>query len=130
MSVNGQNHRTRFRDESISYTLTAVTAPTRTPLIAAVSSKYTIYVQRIEVHVITTAVQTITFEASGGQDIAVLPASATAGDNHTLIEDPEGVPLPAGENLNVAGAAGVACTITVTAYQRVTPGAVLLPSQL
>lgn len=130
MSVKGYYHRTRFRDESISYTLTAGTDPDRTPLIAAVSAKYTIYVQKIEVHVLTAAAQAITFEASGGQDIAILPASATAGENHTLIDDEEGVPLPAGENLNVSGAAGVAATITVTAYQRVTPGAVLLPSQL
>lgn len=130
MSVNRNQHRTRFRDESISYYLAAATDPDRAPLIAAVSSKYTIYVQKIVVQVLTAAAQVITFEASGGQDVAKLPASAAVGAAIVLIDDPEGVPLPAGENLNVAGTAGVEASITVIAYQRVTPGAVLLPSQL
>ena len=49
MSVNDRNHRTRFRDESISYTLTAATDPDRAPLITVVGAKYTIYIQKLKI---------------------------------------------------------------------------------
>jgi len=118
-------YRRMFRDETITYALTAATDPDRAPLITCLNSKHTIYVQRIAVHVTTSAAQAITFRAQTTTTVipAVLPASAAAGDQHVLIDLEEGYALPAGEHLEVSGTAGVAGLIQVQAYQRLTPGA-------
>lgn len=131
-TVKAAEHRRMFRDESITYQLLAATDPDRDPLIACLNSKHTIYIQRISVHVTTAAAQAITFRAGTTATViaAILPASAAVGDTHVLLDLEEGFALPAGEDLDVAGTAGVAGIIEVIAYQRLTPGAVLVPSQL
>lgn len=131
-TVKAAEHRRMFRDESITYQLLAATDPDRDPLIACLNSKHTIYIQKISVHVTTSAAQAITFLAGTTATViaAILPASAAAGDVHVLLDLEEGFALPAGEDLNVSGTAGVAGIIEVIAYQRLTPGAVLVPSEL
>lgn len=130
-SIKAQEQRRTFKDVSISYNLLAATDPDRTPLIAAPSNaKKTIYIQRIAVFVSTSAAQAITFASSATTAIVgVLGASAPIGEN-VVLDSEEGIALPAGEGLNVSGSAGVAGNIVVEGYERLTPGAVLLPSQL
>lgn len=131
-TVKAAEHRRMFRDESVTYALLAATDPDRVPLIACLNAKHTIYIQRISIHVTTLAAQTITFRGSVTATFiaGILPASAAVGDTHILLDLEEGLALPAGEGLDVAGAAGVAGVVEVIAYQRLTPGAVLIPSEL
>ena len=131
-TVKAAEHRRMFRDESVTYQLLAATDPDRDPLIACLNSKHTIYVQKIAVHVTTAAAQAITFRAGTTTTVvaAILPASAAVGDVHVLLDLEEGFALPAGEDLDVSGTAGVAGIIEVVAYQRLTPGAVLTPSDI
>ena len=131
-TVKAAEHRRMFRDESITYQLLSATDPDRDPLIACLNSKHQIFIQRISVHVTTAAAQAITFRAGTTPTIiaAILPASAAVGDTHVLLDLEEGFALPAGEDLDVAGAAGVAGIIEVIAYQRLAPNAVLVPSEL
>ena len=130
-SIKAAEYRRVFRDESITYRLAAATDPDRDPLIACQNSKHQLFIQKISVHVTTSAAQAITFQSgTTSVVVAVLPASASAGDEHVLIDLEEGFALPAGEDLNVDGAAGVAGLIHVQAYQRLAPGAVLLPSEI
>lgn len=130
-TVHDDEHRRTYRDETITYRLEAVTDPDRTPLITCKNTKHQIYVQRISAHITTLAAQAITFASSGGTTVAILPASATVGDDHVLFDFMEGYALPAGEHLNVSGAAGVAGLIEVVAFQKLVPGAAgVLPSDL
>jgi len=120
-----------FTDVSVSYNLLAVTDPDRTPLIPVpLNAKKTVYIQRIAVHVSTVAAQAITFASSAtAAVVGVLGASAPLGMN-VLLDSEEGIALPAGEGLNVSGTAGVAGNVVVEGYERLSPGAVLVPSQL
>lgn len=129
--VKGNAHLSRFRDESCAFIFGTGDTPSRT-LIASQGAKYQIYVKRIAVHVTTAAAQAWTFDSSSTSKVlASLPASATVGDTHVLLDaEEEGIPLPVGESLDLTGTAGVAGSLEVVAYQRVAPGAVLVPSQL
>jgi uncharacterized protein YqfA (UPF0365 family) len=131
MGVYGQEHRTRFTDVSRSFILAAADVPTTVgAAIIAGRAKYTIFVQRIAVNVRTAAAQVLTFQDTAGTPkvIATLGASAAAGNAHVLLDEPEGVPLTEGTNLDLTGAAGVAGTITITGYLK--PTGTLLPSQI
>jgi hypothetical protein len=123
MGVYNDRHRTLFQDVSISLNLLAGDTPTTVgAALIALKAKNTIFVQRIAVHVRTAAAQALTFQDNNGTPkvIAVLPASATAGDVHVLLDEPEGVPLTEGKQLDLIGTAGVAATITITAYRQPT----------
>lgn len=131
-SVKAAEYRRQFKDVSVTYVLAGATDPDRTPLIACSNSKHQLFIQKIQVFVSTAAAQAITFVASTTATVtAILPASASAGGGgHTVLESDEGLALPAGESLNVSGTAGVAGVIIVEAYERLAPGAVLLPSEI
>lgn len=123
MSVQNLEHRTIFTDVSRSLNLAAADTPTTVGLdFIAKKTKHTIFVQRIAVHVRTAAAQALTFQDDAGTPvvIAVLPASAAVGDEHVLLDHPEGVPLTEGTALDVTGAAGVAARIDVTAFRKLT----------
>jgi hypothetical protein len=112
-----------FQDVSITLNLLAGDTPSTVGLaLIALKAKNTIFVQRIAVHVRTAAAQALTFQDNNGTPkvIAVLPASATAGDLHVLLDDDDGVPLTEGKQLDLTGVAGVAATIMITAYRQPT----------
>lgn len=121
MSVKNYDHRNMFTDVSRTLDLAAADTPTTVGAdFIAGKTKHTIYVQRIAVHVRTLAAQAITFADGSGREIAVLPASAAVGDVHVLLDEPEGVPLTEGEELDITGAAGVEATIVITAFRKLT----------
>lgn len=131
MGVFNLDHRTRYQDKSRSLILLAADVPTTVGL-AFLTSKagYTLFIQRIAVHVRTAAAQALTFQDTAATPlvVAVLPASATAGDVHVLLDEPEGVALTQAKNLDIVGLAGVAGTIAITAYLQ--PTGTIIPSQL
>lgn len=111
--------RQQFKDVSTSLNLLATDTPTTVgAALIALAAKYTIYIQRISVHVRTSAAQALTFQDNNGTPkvVAILPASAAAGDIHVLIDSDEGIPLTEGKQLDMTGAAGVAATIEIAAY--------------
>lgn len=123
MSTKMNKHRTEFQDRSVALNLLAADVPTTVGAgIIPLRVKHTIYIQRLAVHVRTSAAQALTFQDNNGTPkvIAVLPASAAAGAEIVLIDDPEGVPLTEGKRLDIVGLAGVAATISITAYQKLT----------
>jgi hypothetical protein len=129
MSIYNREHRTRFRDVSTSFIAVAGDDPSADPLIAG-RTKYTIFVQRIDVNVTTSAAQSWTFRDNNGTPkvIGVLPASAAVG-HHVVLESEEGIPLTEGADLDMlASSAGVAGSCTVTAYMK--PTGTMVPSQI
>lgn len=131
MSVKNREHRTQFQDISITLDLLAAAVPTTVgAAIVALKAKYTIFIQRITVHVKVSAAQALTFQDSAGTPkvIAILPASAAAGDLHVLLDHIEGVPLTEGKQLDITGAAGVAAIITIQGFRK--PTATMVPSDI
>lgn len=123
VSAFNNEHRRKFQDCSRSLVIGTGEAPTTVGLdFITKRPGFTIFVQRIAVHVTTAAAQTITFQDDNGSPkvIAVLPASATIGDEHVLLEHEEGVPLTEGAALDLVGSAGVGCRVDVLAYRRLT----------
>jgi hypothetical protein len=121
-SVKAAEYRRTFKDVSRTYPLAAATDPDVTPLIACQNAKHQLFIQKIKVFVSTSAAQAITFVASTtATQVAILGASAPIGEN-VVLDSEEGLALPAGENLNVSGSAGVAGVIYVEAYERLAPG--------
>lgn len=121
MGILNQDHRARFTDISKVLDLAAADTPTTVGAdFIAGKTKHTNYIQRIAVHVRTAAAQAITFADGAGREIAVLPASAAVGAVHVLLDEPEGVALTEGEELDITGAAGVEATIAVTGYRKLT----------
>lgn len=123
--IRNRNYLSQFQNVSRTLILAAGDTPTTVGADFIVGrAGYTIYVLAILVHVTTVAAQAITFQDDNGTPkvLAVLPASATAGDVHRLIEDllGEGVPCTEGKNLEFTGTAGVAGTIEVVAYLKPT----------
>jgi hypothetical protein len=121
MSVKNLEHRTVFADVSRSLVIGTGDTPTTVGAdYIAGKTKHTNYIQRIAVHVTTAAAQAITFADGAGVVIAILPASAAVGDEHVLLDHPEGVPLTEGEELDITGTAGVGCRVDVTAFRKLT----------
>lgn len=121
MGMRNQDHRSQFADISKTLDLAAADTPTTVGAdFIAGKSKHTNFIQRIAVHVRTAAAQAISFNDGAGREIAVLPASAAVGDVHVLLDEPEGVALTEGEELDIAGAAGVEATIVITGYRKLT----------
>ena len=116
-------YRTWYKDVSRSLNLEAGDTPT-TVGDSFITGKigYTIYIQRILVHVMTAAAQAISFQDDAGSpiEIAILPASATIGDAHVLLVSEEGVPLTSGQSLDIVGSAGVQARIAIEGYLRQT----------
>ena len=111
--------RALFGDVSCSTTLTA--ASTDTTLITAKTS-YTIYVQRIVAWISTDAAQSWSFEdTTTGKQIGEIPASPGDSTRWDFDYGAEGIPLTVSEGLEVdVSAAGLAGTIVVEAYQKLT----------
>lgn len=125
MAVRHRNYLSQYKDLSRALNLLATDTPTTVGAdFLAGRAGYTIYILKIIVHVRTAAAQAITFQDDAGTPvvIAVLPASAAAGDQHVLVDvqDGPGIPLTEGKNLDITGAAGVAATISIVAYLKPT----------
>lgn len=122
--MSGYRQRRKvWQDLSKSLNVLATDTPTTVGAgFLASRAKYTIYIQKIIVEVLTAAAQTLTFQDNNGTPLVVarLPASAIIGDEHVLLDSEEGVPLTEGKNLDIVGAAGVAAEIHVQAYLRPT----------
>lgn len=129
MSVLRKDHRTRFKDISGSLIPTAGADPAAT--LVTGRAKYTIFITRLHVHVTTAAAKIWTFKdsSSGPVVLAVLPASATVGDRHVLIENEEGVPCTEGKNFVLGtDGAGVAGSIEWEGYMK--PTATMTPADI
>lgn len=123
VSAFNNEHRRKFQDCSRSLVIGTGDAPTTVGVdFIPKRPGHTIFVQRIAVHVTTAAAQAISFQDDNGtpKQIANLPASATVGDEHVLLEHEEGVPLTEGTALDLVGAAGVGCRVDILAYRRLT----------
>jgi hypothetical protein len=119
----GSHYRTWYRDISRTLNIEAGDVPSTVGANFLVGKAgFTIFVQRISVHVLTAAAQAITFQDDAGSpiEIAILPASAAVGDLHVLLSSEEGVALTPGTNLDIVGAAGVQCRVIVEAYLKQT----------
>src|SRR5437867_3134173 len=79
---------------------------------SAPSATAILVVNFIEVVITTSAAQVLTVQGSGGTVVfGVIEASVAAGVRRTFGPYVKGVPLPAGENLVVSAAAGVAAEL-------------------
>lgn len=123
VSAFNNEHRRKFQDCSRSLVIGTGDAPT-TVGVDYITKRpgFTIFVQRIAVHVMTAAAQAISFQDDAGSPkvIAILPASAVVGDEHVLLDSEEGVPLTEGTALDLVGSAGVGCRVDILAYRRLT----------
>ncbi len=122
MSVKEAGHyRALFGDASTSRTLTTAST-TVSDLIAVKDAYHTIYVQRITVKVTTSAAQNWTFQDDATTPIvlAVLPNSASVAQ-HDFDFGAQGFACTEAKNLDlVVSSAGVAGSVTVEAYQKLT----------
>lgn len=129
-SIKAAEYRRVFKDVSAAWNLLAASDPDRTVVAAPANAKKSVFVQKIAVFVSTSAAQAITFQSSATSVIVgILAASQPVGDV-IVFELEEGFQLPAGEGLIAVGSAGVAGSFAVQAYERLTPGAVLVPSEI
>lgn len=102
----------------------ATTDTSATSWITCPGTRYTIYVQRIIVNVVTDAAQTITIRDSNGTPKVIGgPTQSSPGVGQIVLLDggDEGIPLTEGKNLDVVlSAAGLAFDLIVEAYAKPT----------
>jgi hypothetical protein len=85
------------------------------------NANWTIYVQAIMFTPTTGVAQTLTFQDDAGTPVPIAKtvASPTQGESYIFDFGPEGVPLTAGKNLDIAiSAAGLAGSIHIEGYQK------------
>jgi len=103
----------------------AATDSSKTAIIALVANQ-TIYIQRIELAIVTHAAQTITFQDNAGTPVKIAAhtdASAAAGVPSQVLWDfgPDGTPLTVGKQLDIAtSGAGIAARVHVEGYRKLT----------
>lgn len=114
-------YRSKHTDASVSGIVAAATAGV-TGAIAALSTKHTLYIQKITVNIKTAAAQTISFQDNAGTAVVALfiEASAAAGTIRSIDFGSKGFALTEGKNLDISGVAGPAYSYAVEAYQRQT----------
>lgn len=114
--------RRLFKPVSVTKNMVAASDPSLAPACTG-KAGHTLYIQRIAVHLTTTAAQSLTFQDTAGTPIvlAKLPNSATVGDQHILLDSDEGVPCTEGKSLDmVASAAGLAGSVWIEGYLKQT----------
>lgn len=124
----------RQQNKNVSNTV-QVAAANAGPVTLVTNSgpKYVTYVQRISVHILTTAAQTGTFQDTNGTPVKIdgIPTSAAVGPELDYDYLDEGVPLTAGKDLVLAlSGAGYALLVAVEAYAKIPLGTVCVPSDL
>lgn len=118
--------RRLHKNVSKSATILAGVDPSAAPFIACPGAKYTIFVQLIQMITSTDNAATLTLQDDAGTPVVLGATKASPGvGTVTLLDVTEGVPLTEGKDLDlVASAAGLAGTLVVEAYAKLTGTAV------
>jgi len=97
-------------------------AAATTTAIAALSTKFTIFVQKLTIVITTSAAQIITIKDSAGTPVVIgsIAASAALGSVYTIDFGSRGFALTEGKDLVIAQTAGPAYSYSVDAYQKQT----------
>lgn len=113
-------YRVIHSDASTSGNVVAATATTTA--IAALSAKFTIFVQKLTIVITTSAANIITIKDSAGTPVVIgsIAASAALGSVYTIDFGSRGFALTEGKDLVMAQTAGPAYSYTVEAYQKQT----------
>jgi hypothetical protein len=120
--------RTLFKDVSVHGAIAA--AGTSVLPVIAGRSKYTLFIQRVVIMVLTDAAQTIILRdtASTPKVILSIPASPGLGIEEFDFGD-DGVPLTEGKDLDlVLSAAGLAFNYEIYGFRK--PTATMIPSEI
>ena len=115
-------YRAQYHNASATSTVAAADTATTTSIIAK-SSRHSIFVQRILLSVYTDAAQSLTFQDTAGTPVIVAKSPASPGLGIEIVADfgPQGVQCTEGKDLQqVISGAGLACVVSIEAYQRVT----------
>src|SRR5882672_8112037 len=98
------------------------TADTARSAIIALVANQTIYIQRIEVAIITVAAQSLIFQDNAGTPIIIAKTAVSAPIGPIFFDfGPEGTPLTVGKQLDIAtSGAGVAARVHVEGYRKLT----------
>ena len=109
-----------FKDVSVRGSVAAA-GTSILPVITG-QAKYTIYVQRVWVHITTDAAQSLTVRDTASTPLVLLVIPASPGTGPQVFEFPdEGFPLTEGKNLDlVLSAAGLAFNYAIDAYLKPT----------
>lgn len=111
-----------FKSVSTTKNMVAGADPSLAPACAG-KAGHTLYIQRIAVHLVTTAAQSLTFQDTAGTPIVIakFPNSSVVGPVIELLESEEGIPLTEGKSLDmVASAAGLAGSVWIEGYLKQT----------
>lgn len=127
---SGAALRRLFKNVSTTLSMLAGADPSSDPLIACPGSKYTLFIQKIEVITTTDAAIALTFRDSAGTPVVIAVQAASPGvGRRVLLDVTEGVPLTEGKDLDLAaGGAGLAGRVIVEAYAKLT--GVSVPSDI
>lgn len=131
MTQHPDIQRLRFRDVSTSYAFLAATDyTTAVAKITSRGAKFQIVVQKITLAVTTDHAAVQTFQSSNATPVEFAKSKASPGLGPITWDfGPEGYVLAAGENLmHKMSAAGMAGTVTITAYERPDPSQSLQPN--
>ena len=98
------------------------TADTSKTAIIALVANQTIYIQRIEVAIITPAAQSLIFQDNAGTPVVIAKTAVSAPIGPILFDfGPDGTPLTVGKQLDIAtSGAGVAARVHVEGYRKLT----------
>lgn len=112
-------------DVSLSYVILAATDYSTAQAKIAAKANFTIYVQKIAVMVTTDAAQSQTFQDSAGSPVIAAVVKASPGIGPVIFDfGPNGFQLTEGKSLDhKMSAAGMAASVTITAYRKRTTGA-------
>lgn len=116
-------YRAVFSSASVTASVAAADTATIDNVITAKNANWTIHVQRITLSVTTDAAQSLTFQDDAGSPVVIAKSAASPGLGVEMVADfgPEGFPLTKGKNLDIViSGAGLACQISIEAYQRLT----------
>jgi hypothetical protein len=131
MSSYGQRQRTLFREISGSTVLAAADDLSSTPrVLVPLAAKYTIFIQKITVNVITDNAATQNFEDNATTPVIIAKTKASPGIGPILFDfGEEGRPLTEGKQFELkSSAAGLAADITWLGY--IKPTATRIPSEI
>lgn len=117
------HYRAFHHDASVIVPVAAGDSATKENVIAAKTSRHSIFVQRITLSVTTDSAQSLTFQDDAGTPVVIAKSPASPGLGFEVVADfgPAGIQLTEAKNLDIViSGAGLACQISIEAYQRVT----------
>jgi hypothetical protein len=131
MGVYNQDHRVRYQDISGRTTVATGDNLSATPRsLVALKAGFTIYVQKIEIAVITDNAATLTLQDTNSSVRKIATTKASPGLGPILFDyGDEGVALTEGKGLDlINSAAGLAAEVVWTGYRK--PTATLTTAQV